>query len=210
MIPSDTIFIASTSNPESVSSNIASFGFNVNNQKIYGSNPIMCKPSKHLQEYLENQNIDVSDIVNKLPEEMPIRTQEEGFVQEEVAENNLVSSPDDALNKNEAIDANAVEVKAEEKVEEKTETTPLVAEPTVIPAAAPAPPVDPVVQTPPPQVAVPVIEQSAPTPAPQQPVQQPQVVAQQVPAQPQAAAPQPAAPQPTVQAVPQVPKLANE
>ena len=42
-------------------------------QKIYGSQPMMRKPSAHLLEYLENQNIDVSDIVSNLPEEMPIR-----------------------------------------------------------------------------------------------------------------------------------------
>ena len=42
-------------------------------QKIYGSNPTMCKPSKHLQEYLENQNINISEIISKLPDEMPIR-----------------------------------------------------------------------------------------------------------------------------------------
>ena len=33
---------------------------------------MMCKPSKHLVEYLENQNIEVQDIIGGLPEEMPI------------------------------------------------------------------------------------------------------------------------------------------
>ena len=33
---------------------------------------MMCKPSKHLVEYIENQNIDVQDIIRDLPEEMPI------------------------------------------------------------------------------------------------------------------------------------------
>ena len=40
-------------------------------QKIFGK-PIMCKPSKHLIEYLENQNIQVRDIIADLPEELPM------------------------------------------------------------------------------------------------------------------------------------------
>lgn len=34
-------------------------------QTIYGKNPIINKPSKHLLEYLENQNISIDDIINK-------------------------------------------------------------------------------------------------------------------------------------------------
>lgn len=33
---------------------------------------MMCKPSDHLVEYLENQNISVQDIIRNLPDEMPI------------------------------------------------------------------------------------------------------------------------------------------
>lgn len=44
-------------------------------QKIFGREPMMRKPSKHLLQYLENQNIDVSSIVEKLPEEMPLTQQ---------------------------------------------------------------------------------------------------------------------------------------
>ena len=40
-------------------------------QKIFGK-PIMCKPSDHLVEYLENQNIQVQDIIKDLPLELPI------------------------------------------------------------------------------------------------------------------------------------------
>lgn len=45
-------------------------------QKIFGKEPIMRKPSAHLIEYLENQNIDVSEIISKLPEDMPFKEQE--------------------------------------------------------------------------------------------------------------------------------------
>ena len=40
-------------------------------QKLFGK-PIMCKPSDHLVEYLENQNIEVQDIIKDLPLELPI------------------------------------------------------------------------------------------------------------------------------------------
>ncbi len=46
-------------------------------QKIYGQSPMMCKPSAHLIEYLENQNIDISSIIARLPDELPIREQGE-------------------------------------------------------------------------------------------------------------------------------------
>jgi len=41
-------------------------------QKIFGK-PMMCRPSGHLVEYLENQNIEVQDIIKDLPLELPIR-----------------------------------------------------------------------------------------------------------------------------------------
>ncbi len=41
-------------------------------QKIFGK-PMMCKPSDHLVEYLENQNIQVQEIIRDLPEELPLR-----------------------------------------------------------------------------------------------------------------------------------------
>lgn len=40
-------------------------------QKIFGK-PIMCRPSDHLIEYLENQNIDVSEIIKDLPKDLPL------------------------------------------------------------------------------------------------------------------------------------------
>ena len=41
-------------------------------QKIFGQ-PMMCKPSKHLIEYIENQNLEVQSIISGLPDELPIR-----------------------------------------------------------------------------------------------------------------------------------------
>ena len=45
-------------------------------QKVFGK-PIMCKPSAHLVEYLENQNVQVQDIIQNLPDELPIRESHE-------------------------------------------------------------------------------------------------------------------------------------
>ena len=46
-------------------------------QKIFGKNPVMRKPSAHLLQFLENQNIDVSAIVDNLPDDMPFKEQED-------------------------------------------------------------------------------------------------------------------------------------
>ncbi len=46
-------------------------------QKLYGRDPAMRKPSDHLIEYLSNQNIDVSELVDRLPDEMPFKEQED-------------------------------------------------------------------------------------------------------------------------------------
>ncbi len=40
-------------------------------QKIFGK-PMMCRPSDHLVEYLENQNIQVEDIIKDLPRDLPL------------------------------------------------------------------------------------------------------------------------------------------
>lgn len=40
-------------------------------QKVFGK-PMMCRPSDHLVEYLENQNIDVADIIKDLPKDLPL------------------------------------------------------------------------------------------------------------------------------------------
>ena len=42
-------------------------------RKTFDSQPMMIKPSEHLIEYLENQNIDVSNIVAHLPDKMPVQ-----------------------------------------------------------------------------------------------------------------------------------------
>lgn len=40
-------------------------------QKVFGK-PMMCRPSDHLVEYLENQNIDVEAIIKDLPKDLPL------------------------------------------------------------------------------------------------------------------------------------------
>ena len=45
-------------------------------QKTFGK-PMMCKPSKHLIEYIENQNLEVQSIIGGLPDELPIHDTKE-------------------------------------------------------------------------------------------------------------------------------------
>ncbi len=59
-------------------------------RKIYGQEPIITKPSAHLIEYLENQNIDITNIVDHIPED------EKNFLNQEKSkdEKRKVSSED--------------------------------------------------------------------------------------------------------------------
>ena len=70
---------------------------------------MMIKPSDHLIEYLENQNIDVSDIVAHLPEQMPV--QEHNLDGNELDEKNNDTKVEETQEK-------APEEKPEEKKEE--------------------------------------------------------------------------------------------
>ena len=65
---------------------------------------MMCKPSEHLREYLENQNIDIKDIIKDLPEELPIV---------EISDSNETKEE---------------KVETPQPVEEKKEETPIVGE----------------------------------------------------------------------------------
>lgn len=46
-------------------------------QKVFGKEPILRKPSKHLIEYLENQNIDITAISDKMIDDEPFSDNEE-------------------------------------------------------------------------------------------------------------------------------------
>lgn len=56
-------------------------------QKIFGK-PMMCKPSAHLIEYIENQNIEVQSIIKDLPDELPIQEAKDEFENKESTESN--------------------------------------------------------------------------------------------------------------------------
>ena len=56
-------------------------------QKIFGQAPAMRMPSEHLIGYLENQNIDVSKIIKDLPEDFPIKSQDDFNIDENTEEN---------------------------------------------------------------------------------------------------------------------------
>ena len=106
-------------------------------QKIYGRNPVMRKPSDHLCEYLENQNIDVSSIVANLPEDFPIKSQEDFNLEEsneEVTEpvteaeqtEEVVTEPaTEAAQPEEVVTEPTTEMVTEAQVEVTTEVVPM-------------------------------------------------------------------------------------
>ena len=63
-------------------------------QKIFGK-PMMCKPSAHLVEYLENQNIEVQSIIHNLPDDLPLRTVNDGEqkMKEETVASKAIQTP---------------------------------------------------------------------------------------------------------------------
>ena len=46
-------------------------------QKVFGKEPILRKPSKHLIEYLENQNIDITSVTSHMVDDLPFDNDEE-------------------------------------------------------------------------------------------------------------------------------------
>lgn len=54
-------------------------------QKLFGQEPVLRKPSPHLIEYLENQNIDISAITDHLSDDLPFH---DDLEREEYMENN--------------------------------------------------------------------------------------------------------------------------
>ncbi len=118
-------------------------------QKIFGREPVMRKPSKHLMQYLENQNIDVSAIVEKLPEEMPI-TQQADFSKGDTTEESkeALKAPGAELAQPVQPTQAAVPQVPQQVVELSPQVlTPQVQPATVQPQVAPQPLQPPVLQT---------------------------------------------------------------
>ena len=76
-------------------------------QKLFGQEPVLRKPSPHLIEYLENQNIDINSITEHLSDELPFESdvereeymEEHKNVDENVNENDVQPSPIQKENK---------------------------------------------------------------------------------------------------------------
>ena len=101
-------------------------------QKIFGK-PMMCKPSDHLIEYIENQNIEVKSIIEGLPDELPIR---ETMEAEKNIENNSsaeVASPQPVVQQ---VSTNVVETPtiSSEPTINPVPLAPTVVQPTVAPS----------------------------------------------------------------------------
>ena len=66
-------------------------------QKVMGK-PMMCKPSDHLIEYLENQNIEVHDIIKDLPKEMPVVEYEDVYNDDSSTDSSSIDSSNSSNN----------------------------------------------------------------------------------------------------------------
>ena len=82
---------------------------------------MMCKPSAHLTEYIENQNIDISSIIRDLPDELPITEYTGEDEKVAASEENNVTKED--KNKEETPAEEASTKPVEEKNVVSTETT---------------------------------------------------------------------------------------
>ena len=144
-------------------------------QKVMG-HTMMCKPSAHLVEYLLNQNIDVSDIIKDLPDDLPIV---DGHVDlEKFKEMNGITENLQAENAN---------VQQEQIVEATQEVTPPVVQavPQEVVAEVPVQEAAPVEQVVSKQVVQPVIEAQPAVQAVPQEMVMPTVVQPVAPAAPQ-------------------------
>ncbi len=53
---------------------------------------MMCKPSNHLIEYIENQNLDIRSIIKDLPDELPLMELKDEFSEDAVVEDSSVET----------------------------------------------------------------------------------------------------------------------
>ncbi len=112
-------------------------------RKTSEDNGIMIKPSAHLIEYIENQNIDISDIVSHLPEEMPYKENHFEKYHDNSEKEKEEQKPEENAEEPKADNSTVVEApKVEETpaAEVKTEAVPaapVVPAPEAAPASAP-------------------------------------------------------------------------
>ena len=85
-------------------------------QKLFGQEPVLRKPSPHLIEYLENQNIDISSITEHLSDDLPFKDdlEREEYMEQHSSDNSEESSDDsdasDSSNDGSAGDGSSVAV----------------------------------------------------------------------------------------------------
>lgn len=140
-------------------------------QKVFGKEPMLRKPSKHLIEYLENQNIDITSVTSHMVDDLPFDNDEENDttapaettsvetnpVETEVPAENTVATPaQNPVVNNEAPAGNVMPI---------SEPVPTTAP--VMPVPEPVPATEPVLPT-----ATPVSQEVVQTPTQVQPENQ--------------------------------------
>ncbi len=125
-------------------------------QKVFGKEPMLRKPSKHLIEYLENQNIDITSVTSHMVDDLPFNDNEEDMTTASV--------------ENTSVETKFAETKAPtENAVATSEQNPVVNNETtagnVMPISEPAPATVPIMPVPEP-VSTPATEQILPTETP--------------------------------------------
>lgn len=120
-------------------------------QKVFGKEPMLRKPSKHLIEYLENQNIDITSVTSHMVDDLPFDNDEE----------------DTAPAENTSVETKPV-------VNNETPAGNVMPIPEPVPTTAPVMPVPEPVQAPTPVLptATPINQEVVPTPTQVQPENQ--------------------------------------
>ena len=91
-------------------------------QKIFGK-PMMCKPSAHLIEYIENQNLEVQSIIKDLPDELPMKeVLQEEYENNESEQSDVNNKSEEAVNQPATQETAKVETQAPAKVDVPVET----------------------------------------------------------------------------------------
>lgn len=98
-------------------------------QKIFGKEPILRKPSKHLIEYLENQNIDITAVTSHMVDDFPFENEVDNIAPSEttvepVVNENVASTENTVIPETPSVTNNAPPTEAVVPVQEASQVLP--------------------------------------------------------------------------------------
>ncbi len=102
-------------------------------QKIFGKEPILRKPSKHLIEYLENQNIDITAVTSHMIDDFPFENEVDNIAPNEttvepVVNENVASTENTVIPETPSVTNNTPPTEAVVPVQEASQVLPIPAQ----------------------------------------------------------------------------------